>query len=189
MAPRTITTITIIRATRQSALQIRFKIIRRIPRAQRGEFEIRPTRGLSVALSAAYIDMIVKDVNFLGMIADRRNVKTPPVTAAALVRYEWPLAQGTLAVGADAKYSGAQYYCICDFSSSKIPVYTVGNARQAYTTARDRVEFSAYVNNFTDKIYKTVGFDFSGKTGSSLTGYGAPRWWGIGIQYNMKKRD
>ncbi len=131
----------------------------------------------------------IKDVNFLGIIADRRNVKTPPETAAALVRYEWPLAQGTLAVGADAKYSGAQYYCICDFSSSKIPAYTVGNARLAYTTARDRVEFSAYVNNFTDKIYKTVGFDFSGTTGSSLTGYGAPRWWGIGIQYNMKKRD
>jgi len=151
------------------------------------EFSIRPMQGLNLSLSAAYIDMVVKDVNFLGIVNDRHNVKTPPLTISALARYEWPLPQGTLAVQADAKYSGPQYYCICNFDSSKIPAYTVGNARIAYTTAEDRLEFSAYVNNFTDRSYKVVGFDFSGTTGSSLLGFGAPRWWGVSVQYNMKK--
>ncbi len=105
----------------------------------------------------------------------------------ALSRYEWTLPQGRLSIGADAKFSGTQYNCICDFESTKIPAYTVGNAQLSYTTSSDRLEFSAFVNNFTDRTYKVVGFDFSGTTGSSLVGYGAPRWWGLTVQYRMKK--
>jgi iron complex outermembrane recepter protein len=157
-----------------------------IARGAEAELEIRPIRGLNVAASAAYIDMTVKDVNFLGIIADRQNVKTPPVTASVLLRYQWPFAGGTMALQTDGKYTDRQYYCICDFSSSKIPAYGVGNARVEYMTANDRIELYAYVNNFTDKIYKTIGFDFSGITGSSLVVYGAPRWWGIGVKYNIQ---
>ncbi len=151
------------------------------------EFSILPVRGLTLSLYAAYTDMLVKDVDFLGIVADRRNVKTPPWTVTALSRYEWTLPQGRLSIGADAKFSGTQYNCICDFESTKIPAYTVGNAQLSYTTSSDRLEFSAFVNNFTDRTYKVVGFDFSGTTGSSLVGYGAPRWWGLTVQYRMKK--
>jgi iron complex outermembrane receptor protein len=150
---------------------------------------VRPTPGLTLSASGAYIDYVVKNVSYLGITADRENVKTPPLTFATAVRYELPLGTGKVAVQGDAKYMGHQYYCVCNFESTRIPAYAVANAQVSYTTAQDRLVFSAHVDNIADKIYKVTGFDFSGTTGSSFVGYGTPRWWGITVQYNLRKSD
>ncbi|MCC5870565.1 MAG: TonB-dependent receptor, partial [Gammaproteobacteria bacterium] len=79
-----------------------------------GELELltQPMDGLTLATSASYIKTKVKDIDFLGVIADREAAFTPEWQLTGLVRYEFPFAVGRLALQADGHYKSSFYYSL-----------------------------------------------------------------------------
>jgi iron complex outermembrane receptor protein len=147
------------------------------------ELAATPVKGLNLSLSGSYVDMVVKDINYNSIIADRRNVFTPKLQFNALARYEWDMFGGSMAIQGDTAYKSHTYYSISNFDSTRIPGYWVHNARVSYTTADRRWELAASVQNIANERYRTVGFDLSADCGCSFVGYAKPRWYDVSVRY------
>lgn len=162
-------------------------------KVQGGELELQasPMQGLDVLLGVGYIDNTVEDAYQLpsGELVDRTAVLTPEWNINGLVRYEWPVFSGMLAVQADFTYMDDHYFQLKNSPVGKEDAYTIGNARISYTSEDETWTVAAFVNNVTDKEYRTMVFDLAahpadGGFGMAENYYGAPRWWGASLSYN-----
>jgi iron complex outermembrane recepter protein len=151
-----------------------------------------PLDGLDVLLGFSYIDNTVKnafDSDGDGIRdSDRTAVLTPDFSINALVRYEWEAFGGFMAVQADANYLDDHYFQLLNSPVGTEEGYLLGNVRASYTTSNEQWVFSAFVNNVTDKQYRTTVFDLSGSPAQGGFGlaenyYGLPRWWGVTASY------
>jgi iron complex outermembrane receptor protein len=149
------------------------------------DLTVQPADGLTLYGAVSALDAKVKDVDFGGVIADRRPAFTPEFKASALARYEWGTAQGRAALQGEVAYTDSYYYSLQNFSSTREDGYSLGNIRLSYHPNSAAWEASAFVENVWDERYFTVGFDLSGACGCSETAYGMPRWWGVGFRYNF----
>ena len=151
------------------------------------ELQSSPADGWDIALGLILLDAEAKDIpSPAGEPRNRDMVASPDFAANALVRYEWPALGGHLAVQASANYQEELFFDIQNSPVSRENGYTVGNLRVSYTSADDRWELAAFVDNITDEEYLSYTFDFTGPFGFNQQAYGKPRWAGVSFQYNLK---
>ncbi len=86
-------------------------------------------------------------------------VRSPHVTAQLAADYKIPLSSGgRVLLGADARFTGKQFYYVDPQSSSRYllnqPGYTLANARVIYTAPGGHHVFTLYADNIADKDYK-----------------------------------
>jgi iron complex outermembrane receptor protein len=151
------------------------------------ELQSSPADGWDLAFGLSLLDAKAKDIpSPAGELRDRDMVASPDVAANALVRYEWPAFSGNLAVQAWANYQDELYFDIQNSPVSLEDGYTIGNLRVSYAGQDDRWELAAFVNNITDEEYLSYTFDFTNTFGFNQQSYGAPRWYGVSFQYNLR---
>jgi len=157
------------------------------------ELQASPIEGLDVMMGVSYIDNNVEDAYQLpsGELVDRTAVMTPEWNINGLVRYEWPMLNGMVAVQADFTYMDDHYFQLKNSPVGKEDGYTITNARVSYTSEDQAWVVSAFVNNATDKEYRTMVFDLAGHPSAGGFGmaenyYGTPRWWGASVSYNFQ---
>jgi iron complex outermembrane receptor protein len=158
------------------------------------DFIVNPVDGLDIMLSGSYFDAKVKD---LALGATDPSVEplhkdvepsfAPPLQLAALVRYGWPAFNGTLSVQVDGNYTDSYFHNLRNFDSQKYDDYVTGNARVGYAPDSGNWEIAAFVKNFTDERYRTIGFDLATLCGCNEDAYGPPRWAGLTLKINFGK--
>ena len=149
------------------------------------EIQSSPAEGLDLQFGLSYLDATVKDIpnRESGTLQDRTPVASPELTINALVRYEWPVGGGRLAVQAWGNYQDETFFDILNHPISREDGYTVVNFRTSYASDNGGWEVYAFVNNAFEEEYKTYTFDFTIPFGFNQQGFAPPRWWGVGLNY------
>ncbi len=150
------------------------------------ELQAAPMDGLDVILGVGYIDA---ELEFSGL--KTVPVQTPDWNLSGLVRYEWAVFDGTMAIQGDFDYRSGHIFGLADVFPGVVDTldtggYTVANAALSYTTSDQRWQASIYVNNIGDEEYRVQQFDLSGPDifGMVQEYYGRPRWVGGSIRFN-----
>lgn len=153
------------------------------------DMTLRPVRGLQLGLAASLFNARVKDVQVApGVFKTVRPTFAPETQITGRASYELPMniMGGAITVSGDGSYSSGFYHNIRNFDSNWVKGYALFNARISWADAAERYRLSFFVNNLTDKTYKTVGYDLSSLCGCNEESYGRPRWWGISAAYSFR---
>ena len=123
-------------------------------------------------------------VPFAGRPAiDTRMPLAPEWKVSMLGRYVRELPAGSrVAFQADATYYAEQYFDAFNSPNHREPGYTVGNVRASWYSPASKWEITAFVDNVTDKVYRTTAFDLA-FLGFATDVYGKPRWAGLSVGY------
>ncbi|MGI9327586.1 MAG: TonB-dependent receptor domain-containing protein, partial [Pseudomonadales bacterium] len=140
------------------------------------ELQAAPMEGLDLIFGVAYNDTDV-DLNGFGTT----SVQSPNLNLNALIRYEFPMANGRLAFQYDAQYRSEHYFALTRAETVTENGYTVQNASLSYIADSGRWDVRAFINNFSDEEYLVQTFDLSGLDVFGLTEqyYGRPKWAGV----------
>ena len=151
------------------------------------QLESRPWRGLDVSFGAAYLDAKAHNVpvNLLGGrdLGDQHMPQSPPWSINGLVRYEWVVPKGRIAVESDARYVGKRYFNTVNHPALVDDGYTILDARVSYETADGHWEVAAWGKNLTNREYNVTGFDLTTTNGTVIYAVSPPRWLGGSIAY------
>jgi iron complex outermembrane receptor protein len=153
------------------------------------DLTLRPADGLQMGVAFSAFNARVKDVQIApGVFRDVRPTFAPQTQVSGRISYELPMpvAGGAVTLGADGSYSSGFYHNIRNFDSNWLKGYTLFNARVGWTDANEAFRLAFFVNNLTDKTYKTVGYDLSTLCGCNEESYGRPRWWGVSAGFSFK---
>lgn len=146
------------------------------------ELTLRPADGLHLSTSASFFNARVKQLEIApGVPRDVRPSFAPQTQLAARISYtpQVDVAGGEITLGADASYTSGFYHNLRNFDANWFGGYEIFNARVNWQDASERFRLGVFVNNLTDKRYKTVGYDLSTLCGCTEESYGRPRWWGV----------
>ena len=145
------------------------------------EVQASPIDGLDILFGAAYNSV---DVEVGGQ--EVASVQSPEWNLNGLLRYEWPMFGGAMAVQGDAVYRSEHYFALTGAETVEEDGYVLGNASLNYTTDDGNWQASAFVKNITDEEYLVQTFDLSSTDVFGITEqyYGRPRWWGISLKYS-----
>ena len=116
--------------------------------------------------------------------AGNRFVRSPHYSGVWGFDYDVPFSTGAKVVlGADWKYEGRQYYYTTNQDDPLLGEsgFTLGNARVSYITANNKVTWTGYVNNFTDKVYRDHAWPGSATATGDTSIYGLPRTTGVSV--------
>ena len=139
-----------------------------------------------MSASGSYNDASVKDLEYApGLTKDVRPVYSPKYQANYLVRYEWPLGGGDLALQADGSYTGSRYGNLRNFTAHKLDSFFLQNFRVSWETDDKAWLLSGFVNNAFDKRYAIERFDLSTLCGCTNESFGLPRWYGVSARYSF----
>lgn len=151
------------------------------------ELQTSPVDGLDILFGAAYNDA---DIELDGR--ESRPVQSPEWNINALVRYQWDMANGKVAVQLDSDYRSEQLFALSGLNSVNQGGYTVTNASVSYATEDEKWLFSLFVDNIFDEEYRVQQFDLTGNLfeGDGVMGlieeyYGRPQWWGFSATVNF----
>jgi iron complex outermembrane receptor protein len=151
------------------------------------EIQSSPVDGLDLMFNVAYFDAEVEDVPLSGtsdVTLDVDPTYAPEFQAAALVRYEWEVGNGSLAVQTDVSYSDEFFYNLRNFDADKFDSYTKWNASLSWYF--DKNEISLAFRNITDERVGIQGFDLATLCGCNEVSYQAPRSWAISYRRNFE---
>ena len=149
---------------------------------------ISPIEGLDLNLGINIMDTEAKNVgNPAGFVADRRLPNAPEVQFTGMARYQWPLANGTLAIQGDFTWQSENSFIIYNDPANTIDGYVVGNASLSWTSGAERWRAALFVKNIGDKEYivsisNNASFADFGR-GHVQRFYGRPRWVGGQITF------
>lgn len=152
-----------------------------------GELELTfyPTDGLDVLLGIAYIDSTVDAVpDVFGGTVEAEFPNAPKLSVNGLVRYEWALGQGNLAVQVDGVWNDDQFIEATNSHLSQEDAYLVWNARLTYTNNDESWKLAAWVKNVGDQAYRLYNLDL-GLLGISEEVYAPPRWYGVSLTHQF----
>jgi iron complex outermembrane receptor protein len=146
------------------------------------EYQVSPSENWDILLGAAYNDVEVD----LGGGVKASTVQAPKWNFNGLLRYEWPMSAGRLALQGDAVYRSEHFFALTAFPNQTEDGYTLANVRATYTSDSEAWSVSAFINNVTDEEYLVQTFDLSTDAVFGMTEqyYGRPRWWGVSFRYN-----
>ena len=142
-----------------------------------------PIDGLDLVLGASYLDQKVKNVPVGPLVLERKMPYAPEWNITALARYELDVFDGRVALQANANYVSEQFLGLSNAEVLREPAYTIANARATYFFPGDQLSVSAFVDNLTDKTYRTLAFDLAGFLGSVESQVEMPRTYGISLNY------
>jgi iron complex outermembrane receptor protein len=169
------------------------------------ELQAAPVEGLDLQFGAAYIDADVTDVpgvtkdvetpvgTVLAILpgATVRPVQTPEWNLTGLVRYEFPVRNGHLALQADARYRSEHFFALTQFPAVTEDGYTVTDASITWFPEAGNWSVRFFADNVTDEEYLVQTFDLSGNVDNGgLFGlieryYGRPRTFGMNVSYSF----
>jgi iron complex outermembrane recepter protein len=139
-----------------------------------------PVDNLEISLGASLFDATIENLAISPtVIKDVEPVYSPDFQVTGMLRYGWPFFAGEIAAIYDFNYSDAFYDNIRNFDDARHEGYTLQNIHLVYSSLDKAWEVTAFVENFTDERYATMGFEFAGLCGCSEVAYGTPRWWGL----------
>lgn len=151
------------------------------------QLESRPWRGLDVSFGAAYLDAMAHNVpvNLLGGrdLGDQHMPQSPPWSLDGLIRYEWLVPAGRIAVESDARYVGKRYFNTVNHPALVDDGYTIMDARVSYDTADGHWEAAVWGKNLTNREYNAMGFDLTTTNGTVIYEVSPPRWLGGSVSY------
>ena len=149
------------------------------------ELQTSPSEGLDMLFSVALFDVEVEDVPLRVGSSITRNVKpvyAPELQVTALVRYQWSIPGGTLAVQGDVSYSDEFYYNLRNFDADRFDSYVLSNVRVSWANTEETWDLALTVRNLTDERAGVQGFDLATLCGCNEVAYRAPRWYGIKVK-------
>jgi iron complex outermembrane receptor protein len=152
------------------------------------DFTARPTSQIEVMLNAGYQHNTIKGLLIAGVPTDVQAAFSPEETVSAALKYTLPkgvIPIGKLSVQADGNYQAAVWDNPDNFSADRLAGYTLFNGRLFWLSDSGRLQFTASLENVTNKVYRIVGFDLSQVCGCNLEAYGKPRWGRIGVTYHF----
>ena len=169
------------------------------------ELDVAPVEGLDLRLGVAHIDADVTDVpgltvdvstpagdyNAILPGATVTPVQTPDWQVTSLIRYEFAVGGGRLALQADAAYRSKHFFALTGFPASTENGYTVTDASVTWFAESEKWSARLYGTNLTDEEYLVQTFDLSGNVDNGgLFGlieqyYGRPRMWGLDFTYTF----
>ena len=151
-----------------------------------GELEVvlNPVERLTVQLGSAFIfDAKVKNIGLpSGRPTDSRVPQTPDLSLTALLRYDWPVSWGTLSAQADGRYQTSQFFDAFNSPIDREPGYSIVNLRLLHTNPNKRFTTSLYVENVSNKVYRTFALDLGGLAQQWFV---LPRTYGIETNYRF----
>ena len=157
------------------------------------ELAASPLEGMDILFGISHVDTVVEDAYVTpdGRSLDREMIMTPEWTANGIIRYEWALPSGSLAVQYDFNYMDDHFFQLKNAPVGRESAYTLSNVRLTYFGRDDRWSVSAFVENLTDEEYRQMVFDLAGSPAAGGFGaaeyyYGRPRWWGLSLNYNWQ---
>jgi len=146
------------------------------------EYQVSPSERWDILLGAAYNDV---EVSLPGGVK-ASTVQAPKWNFNGLVRYEWPMSSGRLALQADAVYRSEHFFALSGLPNQTEDGYTLANVTATYTAESEAWSVSAFVHNITDEEYLVQTFDLSTDAVFGMTEqyYGRPQWWGVSFRYD-----
>lgn len=154
------------------------------------EFDLTsvPLTGLELSLAGTYLD--AEYTNFVTPLGQdfsgNSMVAAPDWSLVARGRYETGPIWGDLGLvaGADATYTGDQYFDTQNTERLAQGEYWLVNARLALRPQDGRWELAAFVKNLADEEYVVDAFDVADFGFDELV-YGDPRTYGISLTYRF----
>jgi iron complex outermembrane receptor protein len=131
--------------------------------------------------------------------------RAPKDTAGLLVRYSFPITQGSVSVETDWRYTGKVIFAPWVGSSNLQPVpslapyvqnvfnlttqnpVTTGNARVIYAAPGDRLEVTAWAKNLTNVQYKTNMFNLVFNRNAGIY-WNDPLTYGMTVSFKFGER-
>ncbi len=143
-----------------------------------------PVSGLDIVLGAAYNDI---DVDLGSGTPETTSVQSPQWNLNGLLRYEFGLFGGTMALQYDVHYRSEHFFSLTRAETVTENGYTLSNASIMYTSGDERWSINAFMQNIGEEEYLVQTFDLSGPDVFGMTEqyYGRPRWTGLTFTYNF----
>ncbi|MEX0298303.1 MAG: TonB-dependent receptor, partial [Kordiimonas sp.] len=140
------------------------------------EYQTSPVVGLDMLFGVGFIDAEVTDVpgvtfdvdTALGVVAaaapgaSLKPVQTPKWNLNGLLRYEFEMGGGYLALQTDAQYRSEHFFALLQTPASTQGGYGLLNASMTWTPEEDNWSLRFFVKNLTGTEYKVQTFDLSG---------------------------
>ncbi len=153
------------------------------------DFDSKPIPDLELMLNAGYEHNKIKGLLIAGVPTDVQTAYAPEETVSALAKYTLPrtlLSLGRVSFQIDGNFQSAVWDNPDNYSADRLPGYVLYNVRAFLTRDSGRLQFTAAIENLTNKVYRSVGFDLSQVCGCNLEAYGKPRWVTVGINYHFQ---
>ena len=156
------------------------------------ELVLYPNDNWDILLGAAFIHSEIDRVkgafsildpdmsDSMGDILNAEFPNAPAMSVNYLLRRNFDVGNGNLALQLDGNYNDRQYLEVTNGSGTVQREYLLHNARLTYNA--ERFSISVWAKNFTDEIYKQYSLDL-GELGAT-TYYGMPRTYGITARMN-----
>lgn len=169
------------------------------------EFSASPTEGLDIIFGIAYVDADVTNIpgvtidveTSIGTVpailpgATVKPVQTPDWNLNGLIRYEFGVGNGTVALQGDWQYRSEHFFQLTNVPAGTEDGYFIANASITWFPENDQWSVRAFIQNLTDEEYLVQTFDLSGNiTNGGLFGlieqyYGRPLFWGFEVGYSF----
>ena len=150
------------------------------------EFVSEPLQGLTVNLSAQYLESKVFNVPLIdGSLQTSALPQAPKFSGSALLRYEFSILGGTGSVQGDLLQGGSFCFTVLCAPVEREGSYQVANLRIGFTPGSDRWDVSAFVTNVTKSAYRIYAFDESLFGGNVAQAWGRPRMFGATLTYRF----
>ncbi len=148
------------------------------------DLQMSPVEGLDVILGVAYNDT---EVDLGGGAPKTTSVQSPKWNLNGLIRYQWPLLDGTMAAQFDILHRSKHYFSLTLLPTVEENGYWLSNASLMYTSVDERWSLTAFVHNLTDVQHLVQTFDLSGPNvfGMVEQYYNRPQWWGLSFAVNF----
>lgn len=154
-----------------------------------GELEasLRLGGGFSIDATASMMDFQYKDTGVAtGVTTSMITPYTPEEKYSLGLMWEGDLADsGTLILRGDASYQSQVHSAAINLPYTRVPGYTVVNARATWRDVENTWEASLEVNNVLDKLYFFGNADWSTNAGGTTYTPAMPRNWAITLKRNF----
>lgn len=169
------------------------------------EMTATPLDGLDINFGIGFIDADIENVPGLTLDVDTAigevtallpgatvsPVQTPKWNLSGLIRYEFPVGPGNIALQTDMQYRSQHFFALTGLPAVTQDGYFLANASVAYIPEDAPWDIRFFVENLTDEEYVVQAFDLSGSVSNGgLFGlveqyYGRPRMWGVQANFNF----
>ncbi len=154
------------------------------------EVEVHPSNNMLVNFSASYLDFHYTEVDFAttGVSLTDKTPFTPKWKLDAGAQYRIDLGDhGSITPRLDWRYQAEVYPGPVDMPTSRIPSYSLTNARLSYRDEKGNWEVAAEATNLFNKYYYNNLFDngFTNSFQYITVNPGRPREFAITIKRNL----
>lgn len=150
------------------------------------EFFVNPSDGFDLMFGLSYIDATVEDLEVAsGVFKDTTPSYTPELQASGLIRYNWDINNGNIAIQLSGSYQSETFHNARNFTAHKIDSHFKSDARLTWVDGEDKWNVVAFVDNLTDSDHGIIGFDVTGFYGTSQISYAKPRTYGLIVRRNF----